>query len=62
MNDHDRDELLLDVRDRLVRIETKIEVLPDFEERLRKSERWRWGIPGSLLAALAALIGLSPHS
>lgn len=24
----------------------------DFEDRIRGLEKWRWGIPGSLLAAL----------
>lgn len=28
----------------------------DYESRIRKLERWRYGIPGGMLAALIALI------
>lgn len=65
MKPAERDELLLEMNERLVRIETKIEVLPDHEKRLRGLERWRYGIPAGIGTAILALLGLpgsTPHS
>ena len=58
--------LLVETREIAARTEAKVDSLAllvaqeqgvrqDHEERLRAVERWRWGIPGGLLAALAAL-------
>lgn len=57
-----RDSLLIDIHGRVSRIEEKILVLPDLEDRTRSLEKRVWQIPGAsiVVAALAAL-GLHPH-
>ena len=56
----ERDELLLEMRDRLVRVEAHVEVrtdmVKDHESRIRGLERWRYGVPGAILVALVALL------
>lgn len=52
-------DLLRETRETVARIEVKVDHLidlaADHEVRIRGLERWRWGIPGSLLAALVSL-------
>lgn len=54
----ERDALMIDMHSRLARIEVRVEVLPDHEDRIRKVERRIWGVPGSLLVALLAVLGV----
>jgi hypothetical protein len=58
----DINDLLREQGERLVRIETKVDVLlqtrDDHESRIRSNEKWRWGILGAPLAALFSLFGL----
>lgn len=42
------------VREDVAYIKAHIESLPDHETRIRSLERWKYGIPGSALAALLA--------
>lgn len=58
MKTDERDALLIDMHTRLTRIEAHTEVLPDHEERIRKLEKRQWGIPGSLLVAVLAALGI----
>jgi hypothetical protein len=30
--------------------------IPDHEQRIRSLERWRWGLPASVLASVAAVV------
>lgn len=66
-----------DTRDRLARMETKIDILvedlaervKDHETRIRLGERWRYALPMSVLVAAGSLVvtllsasgGGSPH-
>lgn len=54
----ERDALLIDMHTRLTRIEAHTEVLPDHESRIRSLEKRSWGIPASVLVALAAALGI----
>jgi hypothetical protein len=54
----ERDKLLLDMYGRVVRVEAKIEALPDHENRIRKIEKLQWGFPATLLVALFSLVGI----
>jgi hypothetical protein len=47
-------EDMAQVREDVAYIKAKIEQLPDHEVRIRALERWRWGIPGGLIAAVLA--------
>lgn len=49
-------EDLFAIREDVAYIKAKIESLPDHEHRLRSLERWRYGVPGSVIAAVLALI------
>lgn len=40
------DEILLEIRDRVVRIEEQMKGLPDHESRIRALEQWKWGLLG----------------
>lgn len=48
-----------DIRERLVRIETKVDILvtsgADKESRIRKLEKWAYGIPPALIIAILGL-------
>lgn len=64
-----------DTRDRLARMETKLDLVvdelvervKDHEDRLRLNERWRYALPTSLVFAVVSLVvtllssGSSPH-
>lgn len=51
-------EGLYTVQEALQRIESKVDkILDDHEERIRSLERWKWGLPASLVAAMAAFFG-----
>ena len=44
---------------RVVQLAVIIEQLkdiPDHEQRIRSLERWRWGLPASVLASVAAVV------
>lgn len=54
-------EMLVDIAASNARIEAKLDTalvqLDDHEQRIRSTEKWRWGIPGAgLLAAFSALL------
>lgn len=60
-----------DERDRLARIETKLDILvgdftervKDYEARLRGLERWRYALPTSLvLAAVSVAVSMMQNS
>lgn len=53
-------EMLVEISERTARMEEKldtvVETVNDHEERLRSTEKWRWGIPGAgVLAVLGAV-------
>lgn len=54
----ERDALLIDMHTRLTRIEAHTEALPDHESRIRKLEKLQWGLPGTLIVALLAALGI----
>lgn len=61
MDDMNEDQEIDQLRERLVRIETKIDLyiingLQDHETRLRILERWRYTIPASIFAAVASAV------
>jgi hypothetical protein len=56
MRPKERDDVLLGMASDIAYIKAKIEVLPDYERRLRSLEKWRWAIPGSLIAALLTFL------
>lgn len=67
MNPPERDMLLINIHERISRMEVVLENIgdsvADHETRLRSNERWRWGIPGGFIATLLAVLGLNiPHS
>lgn len=53
-----------DFRDRLARIETKLDILvsdygrsvQDHETRLRGLEKWRYALPASIMLALSSIL------
>lgn len=54
-------EDLSEIRDRVVRIETKIDTfiiqgVQDHEARLRQLEKWKYAIPASVLTAIASAV------
>ena len=59
---YERDEVLMQVREDVAVIRTHVENLRgeagDHEARLRKLERRIWGVPGSLMVALLAALGV----
>jgi hypothetical protein len=48
-------EDLIAVREDVAFIKAKIETLPDHETRIRRVEKWMYGIPVSALVALGGL-------
>lgn len=58
LRESERDRLLLDMYGRVVKVEAKVEALPDLEDRVRKLERRQWGLPASIFTALLALVGI----
>jgi hypothetical protein len=57
-----RDSLLIDIHGRTSRIEAKIEVLPEYDDRIGKLERKVWAVPGmGVIAAILAVVGFHPH-
>lgn len=50
------------LREDVAYIRGKIDSLPEYEKldgRVRDLEKWKWGLPASLIAALLALFGHS---
>lgn len=47
----------------LIRLEQKVDkVLDDHEKRIRLLEKFKYGIPASLVASVAAVVGALLHS
>jgi hypothetical protein len=44
------------VREDVAFIKAKIEALPDHETRIRRVERWMYGLPASLVLAVLGLV------
>lgn len=44
------------VREDVAYMRAKIEALPDHETRIRRIERWMYGIPASLLVAVGGIV------
>ena len=40
------DNILMEIRDRVIRIEEQLKPIPDHEQRLRALEQWKWGLLG----------------
>jgi hypothetical protein len=57
MNEHERDEILTQIRVDVADIKARIEMLPDHESRIRILERFRYAVPGA--AALAVAVAVS---
>ena len=50
------------VKEILLRVEEKLDAsISDHEDRIRALERWKWGLPVSVLGALAATIVTLVH-
>ena len=52
-------ETLTRVREDVSYIKAKIEVIPDHEVRIRFIERWKYGLPATLVTSVVALIGVA---
>lgn len=55
---HEMARTLADVREDVAYIKAKIEVIPDHEARIRFIERWKYGLPATLVTAVIALAGV----
>lgn len=60
MNDISRDEWL-ELRDDVTAVRTMLDgmlsTIDDHETRIRETEKWKWGMPVSVIAALAVFFG-----
>lgn len=47
-----------DIREDVAYIKAKVEAIPDHEQRIRFLERWKWGLPATVVTSVLALIGV----
>lgn len=46
--------IVSDVREDVAFIKAKVEAIPDHEDRIRWLEKWKWGLPATLITSVAA--------
>lgn len=52
----DLHESLTVVREDVAFIKAKVEAIPDHEQRIRFLERWKWGLPATLITSITVAV------